>query len=168
MMGVDPDVLPQHLVGWWQAADGKAVLLERTARSVSWPRPRWLVTIAPDIEDDPYLARTLAGSRFALKRRPALLERDNDGLHLQIEGGSADMGPTYWLYPGVQGDDGRWRNAELRDDPSSVTLLPTVASGLYGTWDDDLTMPWSLPLLPFTRVREPAPPTPKPAQAIRR
>jgi hypothetical protein len=155
-MGEALGSLPRHLAGWWRAADGKAVLLELAIRRDK--RWEWLVTVAPNIGGDPYLSGPLpVGPQFTIKRRPAVLAQDEDGVHLQIEGGIPEVGPTYWLYPGVRGVDGRWRNAKRSDALSSISLLPTVASGLYATWEDDRGMPWSVPLLPFTRPVESVP-----------
>lgn len=102
---------PGEWVGWWVAEDGKAVRID--------PGPQ--VTVAPARDAEPYITAS------------AICERDEDGLHLEIEAGIAGLGPAYRLYPT---DDG-------------AVLRPQTVMGLYDDYDDDLGVPWAYPLLPL-------------------
>lgn len=130
----------------WQAEDGKRVLLEHGEASVA-------VTVMPSDRDVPYdSAELLGGGAMSIERLPAQCQRDDDGgLHLQIEAGTAGLGPTYLLSAVVPADGG-WRPASVGEPASTVVLLPDVGMGMYDDYDDDLGVPWAFPLFPLHRL----------------
>lgn len=78
---------------------------------------------------------------------------DRDGrIHLQVEAGSPGIGPAYKLYF-VQRDSGRL--ATPNDSIEQVRIQPTIGVGLYDEWEDDLGVPWALPLIEYKKLQSP-------------
>jgi hypothetical protein len=68
--------------------------------------------------------------------------------YLEVEAGTADLGPTYRLYPAIQDAHGR-RTAGDNVTVEELLLVPSIAIGLYDDYDDDMGVPWAYPLHPL-------------------
>jgi hypothetical protein len=132
---------PRRWVGWWVAADGKAVLIETRLRSI-------LVSVAPDREPEPYVsAQLLDGEAKRIERlEPSPWVDERGRRYLEIEAGTPEVGPTYRLYSAVELSPGSRASAENKTDVRDVILIPDSSMGLYDDWEDDLGVPWAYPL----------------------
>lgn len=72
-----------------------------------------------------------------------------------MEAGTAELGPTYRLYPATESPTG-WRTADSDVPADRLVLIPITLIGLYDDFDDDLGVPWAHPLLPLRRPPAPA------------
>lgn len=135
---------PPSWVGWWVAADGKAVLIEISEEKV-------LVSVAPDRSSGPYeSAILLAGDVKRIENLEASVGFDDqEGRFLEIEAGSADVGPTYRLFAACELSPGTLTRADDAQNVADVILVPTTSMGLYDDQEDDLGVPWALPLEPL-------------------
>ena len=148
-MTVGPSI-PGGWVGWWVAADGKAVLIEHDGGGFA-------VTVSPAKGARPYKsARLLSLRRKRIRRLPARCSLNRDGeRHLEIEAGTNSFGPTYALYPCTANGNGTLRPAEDDAEVEDIILIPEIGIGLYDDWDEDLGVPWAEPLEPLTWVERP-------------
>lgn len=135
---------PKKWVGWWVAPDGKAVLVERFRRRI-------LVSVAPRRGGNPYeSAQLLDGATKRIERLEASARVDDEGRrYLEIEAGTPELGPTYRLYSAVEPSPGARAAAADETAVDRVILIPNTSIGLYDDWDDDLGVPWALPLEPL-------------------
>lgn len=136
--------LSENGVGRWVAQDGKTVILEAGCDIL-------LVTVSPAVDASPYRsAELLGGGTKLIDRLPARVGVDTDGVrHIEIEAGTPEVGPTYRLYPALPAESGGYRPAEDDAEPTKLILLPNRSTGLYDEWEDDLGIPWALPLEPL-------------------
>lgn len=78
---------------------------------------------------------------------------DTDGRqHLQVEAGIDDIGPTYQLYFIVEDESQKLRLATSDDHVERIKIKPNIGIGLYYDWEDDLGVPWALPLNDYKKV----------------
>ena len=131
---------PKGWTGRWSAADGKTVLVERL-------KGRLLVTVSPTRDGRPYTsAELLGGGTKSIERLPATCLLDPEGRRcLEIEAGTESLGPTYRLYAALDDVAGR-RRAPTDTPRADLVLIPNTSIGLYDDYEDDLGVPWALPL----------------------
>lgn len=72
-------------------------------------------------------------------------------IYLKVEAGSVGIGPTYKLYFVVNGDDGVQRLASEDDPIQNIRINPDIGAGLYDEWEEDLGVPWALPLIEYKK-----------------
>lgn len=78
---------------------------------------------------------------------------DTDGRqHLQVEAGIVGIGPTYRLYFIVEDENKKSRLAITNDQIEKIKIRPDIGIGLYDDWEDDLGVPWALPLNDYKKV----------------
>ena|SRR5688572_24933634 len=83
----------------------------------------------------------------------SLLTIDNKGKqHLQVEAGMVGFGPTYRLYFAIETEDKHLRLAVNTDPVEKILIKPDIGMGLYDDWEDDLGVPWALPLNDYKKV----------------
>ncbi len=81
------------------------------------------------------------------------ITKDNDGRqHLQVEAGMVGVGPTYRLYFVVEEENEKQRLATIDDQIEKIKIKPDIGIGLYDDWEDDLGVPWALPLSDYKKV----------------
>ncbi len=81
------------------------------------------------------------------------ITNDTDGRqHLQIEAGMVGVGPTYRLYFVVEEENQKLRLATTDDQIEEIKIKPNIGIGLYDDWEDDLGVPWALPLSDYKKV----------------
>jgi len=81
------------------------------------------------------------------------ITNDTDGRqHLQIEAGMVGVGPTYRLYFVVEEENQKLRLATTDDQIEKIKIKPNIGIGLYDDWEDDLGVPWALPLSDYKKV----------------
>ena len=79
---------------------------------------------------------------------------DKDGRQLlQVEAGKVGLGPTYKLYFVANGEGETIRPASCDDAIDNVRIMPEIGMGLYDDWEDDLGVPWALPLSAYRKLR---------------
>jgi hypothetical protein len=116
---------------------------------IAWDRRGPTVTVRPGPNQPPYRsAPLLHGGTKPIENLPARCRADHEGhRYLEIEAGTEELGPTYRLYATVDAEFGRDVG---RDTPAAhITLVPAMSIGLYDDYDDDLGVPWALPLNPL-------------------
>jgi hypothetical protein len=144
---------PSGWTGWWVAHDGKALLIERKHEQV-------LVTVAPARGAKSYSSvELLAGGTKQIEQLPASCFVDDHGRrYLEIEAGTAELGPTYRIYPVVESREGQplgtgeYSQFVVAHDSVPVAdliLAPNTSIGLYDDYEDDLGVPWAMPLAPL-------------------
>jgi hypothetical protein len=81
------------------------------------------------------------------------ITKDNNGRqHLQVEAGMVGVGPTYRLYFVVDEGSEKLRLATSDDKIEKIKIKPDVGIGLYDDWEDDLGVPWALPLSDYKKA----------------
>jgi hypothetical protein len=80
-----------------------------------------------------------------------LIYDDADQVYLQVEAGSPGIGPTYKLYF-AQKDGERLATAD--DSIEDIRIHPTIGVGFYDEWEDDLGVPWALPLVAYKKLKK--------------
>lgn len=136
---------PNSWLGTWVSTDGKAVTIESDDRALT-------VTIRPGVGLAPCVSATLlGGGTKAIERLAAVCHLDHKrGRYLEVEAGTAEIGPTYRLYAAIDSPEG-WRTANDDVPVDQLVLIPNTTIGLYDDFDDDLGVPWAYPLLPLRR-----------------
>jgi len=135
---------PKKWVGTWTAEDGKSV-------TVSFHGRRPTVTVRPSTDAAPYeSSELLHGGVKPISDLEAKPELDNEGrIRLSVEAGTPELGPQYQLYPAIASEDGGWKRPTGAEKVSLITLLPNTSIGLYDDYEEDLGVPWALPLEPL-------------------
>lgn len=136
---------PDSWLGTWVGPDGKVVTIDLHGNALA-------VTVRPGVGMRPYdSAPLLDGSTKAIEGLPAACRRDpKRGLFLEVEAGTAAIGPTYRLYAAVE-SLARWRAAGADLPVDQLVLIPNTFIGLYDDFEDDLGVWWAYPLLPLQR-----------------
>ncbi len=141
----------KDFLGLWLAGDGKAVYIEKRLSDYS-------VTVKPSIDEDCYLRPHLYVPRVRTFRMKACWNKtEKEFPFLQVEAGAEDIGPTYHLVFAVkksEGEEPPYRLAMPDDDLENIVALPETQIGLYDDWEDDLGVPWALPLLPLKHANQ--------------
>ena len=65
--------------------------------------------------------------------------------YLEVEAGTAGLGPTYRLALATRDSEGQLMPAGDDVPADALILLPTLSIGLYDDRDDDIGVPWALP-----------------------
>jgi hypothetical protein len=140
-----PHPRPRHWLGTWIDSNGKAVTIESDGQALT-------VTVRPGVGLAPYTSATLLdGGTKAIERLEAACHLDaKRGRFLEVETGTAEIGPTYRLYAAIDSPTG-WRAADVDVLVDQLVLIPNTIIGLYDDFDDDLGVPWAYPLLPLRR-----------------
>ena len=135
---------PASWRGRWEARDGKTIRIAVSGSELS-------VSAAPTADADPYRsAELLGGGTKLIERLPATCFVDEGGRrYLEIEAGTPGLGPTYRLSAFVEAADGDLCGAEDSARVEDVILVPNTSIGLYDDFEDDLGVPWALPLEPM-------------------
>jgi hypothetical protein len=139
----DATAWPRSWVGTWVAPDGKTI-------SISWDSHGITVTARPSRGQTPYQSVDLLdGDTKMIENLPARCDLDQQGhRYLEVEAGTADLGPTYHLYPATKTRTGL-RAAGDNVTVEKLLLVPNTVIGLYDDDEDDLGVPWAYPLHPL-------------------
>jgi hypothetical protein len=62
------------------------------------------------------------------------------------------VGPTYRLYFVVEEENQKLRVATSDDLIEKIKIIPDIGMGLYDDWEDDLGVPWALPLSDYKKA----------------
>ncbi len=110
--------------GLWVDEEGRALYVDGA-----------FVTVTESLIGPPFRKPLLVWHGRTAAMPAKLVDKDGD-TYLQVEAGTVDLGPTYQLH--------------LMDD----MLVPVLGLGLYDDFDDDLGVPWAIPLLPWRRATD--------------
>lgn len=81
------------------------------------------------------------------------ITNDTEGRqHLQVEAGIVGVGPTYRLYFIVEDENKKSRLAITDDQIEKIKIRPDIGMGLYDDWEEDLGVPWALPLDDYKKI----------------
>lgn len=131
-----PDRFPDRWLGDWVTPDGRVMLIERVGDSLR-------VTLRASAGAQPFSNP----SADALPARWMILGEQGLGLRVEVGAseGLAGLGPTY----DVRFVHENNRPATSADPVTAIQAEPSVTMGLYDDWEDDLGVPWAMPLEPW-------------------
>jgi hypothetical protein len=137
--------VPDTWLGSWVDTNGKQILLKNAGDN------NYYVTVL-DLDGKAFEIQLLDGKIISTIDLPAKFAKDtNENPILQIEAGSAGLGPTYDLYFLTVKGNGERRLASDNDRLTDVIIIPNIGMGLYDDWEDDLGVPWAFPLMDFKK-----------------
>lgn len=94
----------------------------------------------------------LESGKKTLELKSALTIDHKGKQHLQVEAGMVGIGPTYRLYFATETQNKQLRLALNTDPVEKIIIKPDIGMGLYDDFEDDLGVPWALPLNDYKKV----------------
>lgn len=137
--------IPNNWCGLWMDKNGKQLLIEKK------PFNRYFVTILNN-NGLPYKIDLLNNTQIDTVKLKGQFSKDTYGNPLlQVEAGTNGIGPTYDLYFLYQKHD-KTLLATNTIDIDNLIINPKIGMGLYDDWEDDLGVPWALPLENYKKI----------------